>query len=214
MQTHLNDNCPKAPNSAKTKSTEILESPVPSINETSSQSFVTKKSKKNLKTFKLPNRKKLANELLDDVFDEVKAECNEQILQAKSLTIVSDGWSDINRESVQNFVIYTPKPLFFDAIYSGDESHIAIWVAEKIIQQMNIIGCNSHIINLLIGDILKIDQIKTVMKNAKKLYLHDGARTHLTCLQSIQKSKTAIEQALMDTIIHQNIDSTLQNYVL
>ncbi|UZO29112.1 uncharacterized protein OCT59_022602 [Rhizophagus irregularis] len=69
--------------------------------------------------FKLPNRRKLADELLDDVFDEVKAECNEQILQAKSLTMVSDGWSNINQESVQNFVICTPKPLFFDAIYSA-----------------------------------------------------------------------------------------------
>src|SRR3989440_6346453 len=55
--------------------------------------------------FKLPNRKKLANELLNDVFDEVKAECNEQILQANSLTMISDGWSNINRESVQNFII-------------------------------------------------------------------------------------------------------------
>ncbi|UZO12331.1 uncharacterized protein OCT59_003874 [Rhizophagus irregularis] len=73
--------------------------------------------------FKLPNRRKLADELLDDVFDEVKAECNEQILQAKSLTMVSDGWSNINRESVQNFVICTPKPLFFDAIYSEDSNN-------------------------------------------------------------------------------------------
>ncbi|GBB86030.1 hypothetical protein RclHR1_12480004 [Rhizophagus clarus] len=154
MQTHLNDNCPKAPNSAKTKSTKILELPVPSINEISSQSSAAKKPKKNLKTqalfaagipfsslennyiiqffqrlrpaFKLPNRKKLANELFDDVFDEVKAKCNEQILQAKSLTMVSDGWSNINRELVQNFVICTPKPLFFDTIYSGEESHTVI----------------------------------------------------------------------------------------
>ncbi|UZO07457.1 uncharacterized protein OCT59_027741 [Rhizophagus irregularis] len=89
--------------------------------------------------FKLPNRRKLADELLDDVFDEVKAECNEQILQAKSLTMVSDGWSNINRESVQNFVICTPKPLFFDAIYSGEESHTAKWVADEIIKQMEIV---------------------------------------------------------------------------
>jgi len=83
--------------------------------------------------FKLPNRRKLAEDLLDDIYDEVKAECNEQILQAKSLTMVSDGWSNINRESVQNFVICTPKPLFFDAIYSGEESHTARWTAEQII---------------------------------------------------------------------------------
>jgi hypothetical protein len=329
MQTHLNDGCSKAPISAKTKSTETPEPPIPgpSIYEMS-QPSATKKPKKNFKNtniesfidsiseeeqntleillaqalfaagipfsslenkyfiqffqrlrpaFKLPNRKKLSNDLLNDVFDEVKAECNEQILQAKSLTMVSDGWSNINRESVQNFIICTPKPLFFDAIYSGEESHTAVWVAEKIIQQMNIIGvdkfsavitdtasvmkaawriieekypsiiclgCNSHILNLLISDILKIDQIKTIVESAKKLVNYFKAHvqaaaklkriqqenynkeialvlpaitrwgTHLACLQSLQNSKTALQQALMDTRIRQNMDSNLRNCVL
>src|SRR5829696_5108137 len=227
--------------------------------------------------FKLPNRRKLAEDLLDDVYDEVKAECNEQILQAKSLTMVSDGWSNINRESVQNFVICTPKPLFFDAIYSGEESHTAKWIADEIIKQMEIIdinkfsavitdtasvmkaawriieekypsivclGCNSHIMNLLIGDILKIDQIKSVVENAKKLvnyfkgHVQAAAKlkriqkenyskeialvlpaltrwgTHLDCFQSLQNSKTALEQALMDIRIRQNMDSTLRTHIL
>ena len=227
--------------------------------------------------FKLPNRRKLADELLNDVFDEVKAECDEQILQANSLTMVSDGWSDINKQSVQNFVICTPKPLFFDAIYSGEESHTAEWIADKIIQQMEIIGvnkfsavitdtasvmkaawkiieknhsnivclgCNSHIMNLLIGDILKIDQIKFIMENAKKLVNYFKAHvqaaaklkriqkenynkeialvlpaltrwgTHLACFQSLQKSKTALEQTLMDEKIRKDMDSTLRIYIL
>jgi len=215
--------------------------------------------------------------LLNDVFDEVKAECDEQILQANSLTMVSDGWSDINKQSVQNFVICTPKPLFFDAIYSSEESHTAEWIADKIIQQMEIIGvnkfsavitdtasvmkaawkiieknhsnivclgCNSHIMNLLIGDILKIDQIKFIMENAKKLvnyfktHIQAAAKlkriqkenynkeialvlpaltrwgTHLACFQSLQKSKTALEQTLMDEKIRKDMDSTLRIYIL
>lgn len=227
--------------------------------------------------FKLPNRRKLADELLDDVFDGVKAEFNEQILQAKSLTMVSDGWSNINRESVQNFVVCTPKPLFFDAIYSGEESHTAKWVADEIIKQMEIIninkfsavitdtasvmkaawkiieerhpnivclGCNSHVMNLLISDILKIDQIKSVVENAKKLVNYFKAHvqataklkriqkenytkeialvlpaltrwgTHLACFQSLQKSKTALEQTLMDVKIRQNMNSDLRIQVL
>ena len=32
--------------------------------------------------------------------------------------------------------------MFFDAIYSGEESHTAEWIADKIIQQMEIIGVN------------------------------------------------------------------------
>jgi hypothetical protein len=44
----------------------------------------------------LPNRKKLAEELLNDVYDEVKIQADKQISKAKSLCMVSDGWSNIN----------------------------------------------------------------------------------------------------------------------
>ena len=67
-----------------------------------------------------------AHELLDDVYDGT-------ISKAKSLCMVSDGWSNINRESVQNFIVCIPKPLFFDAVYSGEESHTAIWISNEII---------------------------------------------------------------------------------
>src|SRR6266487_296822 len=325
MQVHLNDSCPRAPDSAKIKAKQISETPnattstsIPTakapkkhLKNTTIENFVDRMSEEEQETleislsqalfaagvpfsflendyviqffqqlrpaFKLPNRKKLADELLDDVFDGVKAECNEQILQAKSLTMVSDGWSNINRESVQNFVICTPKPLFFDAIYSGEESHTAKWVANEIIKQMEIIdinkfsavitdtasvmkaawriieesypnivclGCNSHVMNLLISDILKIDQIKSVVENAKKLvnyfkgHIQAAAKlkriqkenyskeialvllaltrweTHIACFQSLQNSKTALEQALMDVKICQNMNLTLRAHIL
>ncbi|PKB96475.1 hypothetical protein RhiirA5_259558, partial [Rhizophagus irregularis] len=83
-------------------------------------------------------------------------------------------------------------------------------------------------INLLIGDILKINQIKSIVEVAKKTvnyfksHVQAAAKlkriqkenyskeialvlpvltqweSHLTCFQSLQKSKTALEQALMD----------------
>jgi len=77
---------------------------------------------------------------LDEVYEEVKVEADEQISKAKTLCMVSDGWSNINRESVQNFIIYTPKPFFFDATFSGKESHTAEWIANQITQQMDVIG--------------------------------------------------------------------------
>jgi hypothetical protein len=78
--------------------------------------------------------------LLDDVYDEIKMQVDGQISKAKSLCIVSDGWSNINRESVQNFIVCTPKPIFFDATFSGEESHTGEWIANQITQQMEIIG--------------------------------------------------------------------------
>src|SRR6266498_4296505 len=91
-------------------------------------------------SFKLPNRKKIVNKLLDEVYEEVKIQADEQISKATTLYMISDGWSNINRESVQNFVICTPKPFFFDATFSGKESHTAEWMANQITQQMDIIG--------------------------------------------------------------------------
>ena len=186
----------------------------------------------------------------------MKIQADEQISKATTLCMISDGWSNINRESVQNFVICTPKPFFFDATFSGKESHTAEWMANQITQQMDIIGiqkfsavitdtasvmkaawkiiegkysnivclgCNSHIINLLIGDILKIDEIKVVVNNAKMIvnyfrsHIQAAAKlkriqienynkeislvlpaltrwgTHLSYFQSLQKSRIALE---------------------
>ena len=38
--------------------------------------------------------------------------------------------------------------------------------------------------------------------------------THLACFQSLQKSKTALEQTLMDEKIRKDMDSTLRIYIL
>ena len=106
------------------------------------------------------------------------------------------------------------------------------------------LGCNSHIINLLIGDILKINEIKTVVDNAKVIvnyfrsHVQAAAKlkriqienyekeialvlptltrwgTHLSCFQSLQKLKIALEQTIMDPGIRQKIDGRVRNYVL
>src|SRR6266498_5804701 len=191
--------------------------------------------------------------------------------------MISDGWSNINRESVQNFVICTPKPFFFDATFSGKESHIAEWVANQMTQQIDIIGiqkfsavitdtasvmkavwkiiegkysnivclrCNFYIINFLIRNILKIDEIKVVINNAKMIvnyfrsHIQVAAKlkriqienynkeislvlltltrwdTYLSYFQSLQKSRIALEQTLMDPQIRQTMDKTVRSNML
>ena len=51
-------------------------------------------------SFKLSNRRKIADKLLDEVYEEVKMQADEQISKAITLCMVFDGWSNINRESV------------------------------------------------------------------------------------------------------------------
>ncbi len=51
-------------------------------------------------SFKFPNRKKIVNELLDEVYEKVKIQADEQISKVITLYMISDSWSNINRESV------------------------------------------------------------------------------------------------------------------
>ncbi|CAB4374618.1 unnamed protein product [Rhizophagus irregularis] len=164
-------------------------------------------------SFKLPNRKRLADELLDDVYDEVKMHTDEQISKAKSLytaSVMKAAWK---------------------------------WIEEKY-SHIVCLGCNSHIINLLIGDILKIDEIKDIVNNAKmimnyfKSHIQAAAKlkriqienynkeialvlptltrwdTHFSCFQSLLKSKIALEQVLIDSKIRQKINREVRNNVL
>ena len=134
----------------------------------------------------------------------------------------------------------------FSAVITDTASVMkAAWrIIEESYPNIVCLGCNSHVMNLLISDILKIDQIKSVVENAKKLvnyfkgHIQAAAKlkriqkenyskeialvlpaltrwgTHLACFQSLQNSKTALEQALMDVKIRQNMDLTLRAHIL
>ncbi|CAG8768455.1 14154_t:CDS:2, partial [Funneliformis caledonium] len=138
MQTHLNE-CLNVSSNAKLQKTILIQNPIPSnitehpLTNTNTppqalysagvlftfvdNPFVIQFFKYLRSSFKLSNRKKIANELLNEVYED----------------------SNINRDSVHNFVICIPKPSFFDTTFSGEESYTAEWIADQIIQQMDII---------------------------------------------------------------------------
>src|SRR5437764_3809870 len=66
-----------------------------------------------------PNRRNLANNLLDAEYQVEQQDLNTMLKQASNITLASDGWSNIRRESVLNFVLCLPKPVFYDAKYTG-----------------------------------------------------------------------------------------------
>jgi hypothetical protein len=123
--------------------------------------------------------------------------------RASNITLASDGWSNIRRESVLNFVLCFPKPImFYDAKYTGVESHTAEYIYQEfksIIEaigpskfagvitdnasamraawgllnndypQLICLGCNAHIGNLLVKDILKLDWVEELMIQVKEI---------------------------------------------
>jgi len=51
--------------------------------------------------------------LLDDEYKRVKECTDNNILSAKVLGVMCDGWTNLRNESIVNFVVTTPNPVFF-----------------------------------------------------------------------------------------------------
>lgn len=182
-------------------------------------------------SFQIPSRDRLSTGLLENLYEDVKNDVNHKLNNAQNITMVSDGWSNINYEAVQNFIICLPNPVFYDAIFSGEAHHTAEWMASQIIIKMEEIGihkfssvitdtaanmkaawkiieekypdiicfgCASHVINLLISDILKIDAIKSIMDIAKTAVKYFKDHTiSMAKLRRIQKENYNKEIALV-----------------
>ena len=90
----------------------------------------------------------------------------------------------------------------------------------KILEIKNIVDNSKIIVNYFKSHIQAAAKLKRIqIENYNKkivLVLPVLTRwgTHLSCFQSLQKSKIALEQILMDAEIRRKMDSTVRNYVL
>ena len=62
--------------------------------------------------YKPPTRRQLSVRLLEKVSSEVEAEINYTVNKSSNVTLMLDGWSDVNRRSLVNIVLYTDRPVF------------------------------------------------------------------------------------------------------
>jgi hypothetical protein len=62
-----------------------------------------------LESYKTPNRKKLSGQLLDDVYESIQESVLPVLAAAVKYgsTVASDGWSDVNRRPILNFMNVT-----------------------------------------------------------------------------------------------------------
>nr|CAG8479006.1 9870_t:CDS:2 [Entrophospora candida] len=82
--------------------------------------------------FKLPSQKTLSTTLLDQVHNNTKNEVDNIISSANYICLVSDGWINIMQEHWTNYLITTPKPIFFSAHQTGEIRHIGENIAADI----------------------------------------------------------------------------------
>ncbi|XP_016657408.1 uncharacterized protein LOC107882870 [Acyrthosiphon pisum] len=82
----------------------------------------------------------ISNRLLDDEYKRVKECTDNNILSAKVLGVMCDGWTNLRNESIVNFVVTTPNPVFFKSISTGTDRHTGEKMAEEIISVIEEIG--------------------------------------------------------------------------
>lgn len=90
--------------------------------------------------FNIPSRHEISNPLLQAIYGSIKFEGDTLIANASTVGIQCDGWSNIRWEGVINFVLTTPKPVFFKTVALGNMSEDTQYIAEQIRLVINYIG--------------------------------------------------------------------------
>lgn len=87
-----------------------------------------------------PSRKVLSTSLLEKEYKLVSNDIKKLIKNAKYVCITSDGWTNIHQESIINFMITTPQPIFWKALETKENSHTGEYIAQQFNSVIEEIG--------------------------------------------------------------------------
>lgn len=93
-------------------------------------------------SFRIPTRHLMSNKLLDEEYNRIEAGIKSKIGEATALGLQCDGWSNRRNEAILNFIITTPKPVFFKSIGTEADRHTGEYMAAKINEVLMEIGPN------------------------------------------------------------------------
>jgi hypothetical protein len=80
----------------------------------------------------LPNRRQLATSLLDACHEDVKTKVAKGLIGATSC-LINDGWSNINNDSIINYMVASPEfALFLESVSTGQQGHDHKFIADNI----------------------------------------------------------------------------------
>lgn len=92
--------------------------------------------------YELPKRNKLSNELLNKTYKNVTENITQHVKEANLVCITSDGWTNLRCEPIINFMVTTPKPVFWKAIETKEKRHTGTFIAQQFDTVINEIGTN------------------------------------------------------------------------
>ena len=90
--------------------------------------------------YQLPSRKILSTTLLQKEYKQVSTSIKNQVKNANYVCLISDGWTNIHQESIVNFMVTTPQPIFWKALETKECSHTGQFIAEKFDDVIKEIG--------------------------------------------------------------------------
>lgn len=70
--------------------------------------------------FKTPTRHAVSKRLLCQAYDKMKTDLEEKISHSNTISIISDGWSNLRNENIINIILATPQPVFYRTIEPGN----------------------------------------------------------------------------------------------
>ncbi|GBC06689.1 hypothetical protein RclHR1_00070056 [Rhizophagus clarus] len=98
--------------------------------------------KKACSLFKIPSRSSLSNALLNQEFKHLQSIVRLTLSESPTYCLISDGWSNVQRTSIINYMISVPKPIFFKVTAFKEECHTAENIAKGLKATMEEAGIN------------------------------------------------------------------------
>lgn len=151
-------------------------------------------------SYKVPSRHALSDTLLETEYIHIKKDIDNKLHKSTDLTLICDGWTNSSEKGAINFIITTPTPIFYNAIYPT-EKVTCDFLSKQIINILNEIGPHKFI--AVITD--DAANMKAAWKTIETEF------PHLSCLGCVSHSLNQIyEEIFKIAFFHQVLDSVVK----
>jgi hypothetical protein len=76
---------------------------------------------------------------MDKIYSQIKT-VTQMLEQSTSLSMLCDGWSDINNTPILNIIFTTPEPVFYKAVHTQLERHTGKFIFEILNEAIEVVG--------------------------------------------------------------------------
>ncbi|XP_034945950.1 uncharacterized protein [Chelonus insularis] len=90
--------------------------------------------------FSMPSKDQISNKYLNEIYEEMKSAVENKIKKAYSVGVQCDSWTNVRGESILNFVVTTPEPVYYRSIATGKASQTVTKLASEISSVIDSIG--------------------------------------------------------------------------